>query len=115
MLNYTEISDLCMRKGMLLKDLVGQLDMTLNGFRSSIDNQTLQAKKIMPLCKLLGISLAEFFGIRQDSDINYGNMQKGGKKNTMSVGGQELQQTIDILRDQLKKKDDQIDKLLTRL
>lgn len=112
-MTYTELRDITEKKGILIKSVAAAVDMTTQGLQSSIENQTIPAKKILPLCTILGITLNEFFGVDPvvHGDVIHGNQNKFGKKQIIN----ENKETVKILQDQLAIKDDQILRLMNLL
>lgn len=112
-MTYTELRDITEKKGILIKSVAAAVDMTTQGLQASIENQTIPAKKILPLCKILGITLNEFFGVEDQryGDVIHGNQNKFGRKQIIN----ENKETIKILQDQLATKDEQIKMLMELL
>lgn len=108
MLTYTELKDILEDKNILLENLAKRVDMTRVGFKGAIENQTLQISKVYAICKYIGITPNYFFGFEDRNGIS--QTQNGGIGNTQIVD-----QGIAALRDQLKVKDEQINKLLNLL
>ena len=50
-MTYCELKDLSEIKGVTLRSLADEVNMTRTGFRSSIENQTLPISKVEALCK----------------------------------------------------------------
>lgn len=107
-MNYNELQNACERRKMQIKEVTDVLGMTYTGLRDALNRDTLPAKKIVPLCHLLKITPNEFLKFGESSHTNY---EQIGISNTQNVGIIE----IDILKEQLEKKDAQIDKLLNLL
>jgi len=68
-MNYNELSEIIKTKKILVKDLCLAIDMTRQGLQFSIDNQTIELRKLKILCETLRISPAQFF-----EDGTYGIM-----------------------------------------
>lgn len=105
MLSYTELRDILEDKNILLEDLAKKVEMTRVGFKGAIENQTLQISKVSTMCKYIGITPNYFFGFDDKNGIQ--QTQNGGVGNTQIVD-----QGIEALREQLRAKDEQINKLL---
>ena len=110
-MNYNEIKRIAESKKMTIRDLAGELGMTSNGLKRSIENDTMSIKTVKNLVFLLGITFAEFFG-EVSGQVNHGNitgqMVVGHGNMTMGDGSEVL-----FLRQQIKEKDRQIAELLT--
>ena len=100
MISYEELKSLCQVANVQLLELAHLANLTPQGFRKSIDNSTLPAAAVVPICERLQISLQQFFG---RAPIVYTD--------------QSLQHAIEIadLRRQLEEKDAQIAKLINVL
>lgn len=122
-MNYTELKDIAEKHRILIKHIASELSMTVQGLQTSLDNQTLPIKKVIPLCSFLGISLNDFFGVKDSSSEVYygGNNQKtyGNKSKNIqmfdSKATEALIEQIRIKDAQLKEKDEQIAKLISKL
>lgn len=97
MIHYDEIKSLCQAANIQLLELAHLAGLTPQGFRKAIDNSTLPASAVVPLCERLQISLQQFFC---RAPIVYTD--------------QSLQHACEIadLRRQLAEKDAQIAKLI---
>lgn len=100
-----------------IETIASEAGLTYDGLKKGFVNESLAMRYILPLCKSLSVTPNEIFGIdSMPEDINFGNMNKNGKKQILNVGSNEdLKHTIEILREQLAKKDEQIAKLLEKL
>jgi len=108
MLSYTELMDILDDKNILQKDLAESLEMSRVGFKGAIENGTLQISKVNDLCRIIGISPNDFF-CYSGSNGNH-QTQNGGIGNTQIV-----ETGFEALKEQLKAKDSQIDRLLKLL
>ena len=66
-MTYCELKDLSEIKGVTLRSLADEVNMTRTGFRSSIENQTLPISKVEALCKKIGISPNDFFSWKSNT------------------------------------------------
>lgn len=107
---YSEVKDLCETKKITIAALADHIGMTRQGLKASLDNNKLSSDKLFMLCKYLQITPNQFFRIPENATIIGNNIQQTG-----AVNMQQVQNGIDILQQQLAKKDEQIDKLLTLL
>ncbi len=114
-MNYNELQDLCIERKITLKSVYNALEMSRQGFQRAIDNESLPLKKVLPLCGKLGITPNEFFGVDSLANVsaNGNAVQFGGQANTLNYA--EQTDTISMLREQIKTKDEQIATLLSLL
>lgn len=117
-MTYQELQDLCDEKRTSVTAVAAEIGITFDGLKKGVAKESLSMTSVMKLCKVLGIDPNTF--CRWDKqvvgDVNYGNMQKGGKKNTITIGSsEELRKTIDMLEQELKTKNEQIAKLIEKL
>ena len=96
MLTYDQLKQRAIAVGIPLSDLASRVGLTPQGFRLAIENETLTAKSVLPLCEALQLSLWQFYCY--DTIIN-------------DVPAREIAQ----LRMQLTQKDEQIAKLINLL
>lgn len=108
MLDYSEIKALAKQQGVTIRHLCNLVNMTDNGFKSSIETGNFAAKNVILICEKLKISPNEFFGFDTNSSltINQSGMQNSQTNNLSSISA---------LEKQLEVKDQQIDKLLSML
>ena len=104
MLSYMELMDILEAKGMSAKSLCEKMDITTNGLRKGMNNQSISMRLVDTLCKAINITPNHFFSW---SDSTATQIQNGGAFNT-----QIADQGIATLQEQLRIKDDQINKLL---
>ena len=97
MVKYEEIKSLCQSANVQLLELARAAGLTPQGFRKAIENSTLPASAVVPICERLQISLQQFFG-----------------KAPIVYADQSLQHACEIadLRRQIAEKDAQIAKLI---
>lgn len=111
-MTYNQLQSLLEKKRITVKEVFEICEMSYMGFKTAMENQTLPIKKVVPLCNFLGISPNEFFGYNDDSTaISNNAVQIGGTANML----QYEQKTVDILKEQLETKDEQIQQLLNIL
>lgn len=117
-MTYADFQDLCAKNKTSVRQVVNQVGMTYEGIRKGLENDTLATRVVVHVCKILNISPNEFcyWQAPLEGDINYGNMQKGAKKQIMTIApSEELRKTIDMLEQELKTKNEQIAKLIEKL
>ena len=90
-----------------MDDLCKEVNITSDGLRKGIKNNSLALRFIKPLCYALGISPNEFFGWEDSNSISgvYAS-------NISGINTQNSNEAIKALKDQLKEKDKQINRLL---
>ena len=108
MLDYSEIKALAKQQGVTIRHLCNLVNMTDNGFKSSIETGNFAAKNVILICEKLKISPNQFFGLESDSSvtINQSGMQNSQTNNLSSISA---------LEKQLEVKDSQISVLLDLL
>lgn len=108
-MNYNEIKFIAESKNMQMMDLDAELKLARNGLKRSFERQTLPMSKVLQLCQILGITPNEFFGWEEETS-SFGN---GNYASHISGGNtQNSNEAIKALREQLKEKDKQIDRLM---
>ncbi len=108
-MKYNRLKILLAERQIQITDFSEQLKMTRQGLQRSLDSDKLPYDKVLLCCQLLGISPNEFFGwdggVPSFGSGNYASHVSGG--NT-----QNSNEAIQALKDQLKEKDKQINRLL---
>lgn len=107
-MTYNELKNLAQSKEITIKRLAERMELSENGLKRSIENETMGFGKVKELCLILGISVSEFFG-----------EQNGSKTFNMSgntVAGEHAyyyeSAPIKLLEMQLKEKNEYIKELL---
>ena len=108
MLTYNYLQNWSENNNVPLKRIAEQLDFTLPGLRRAIENQSLPMSKVLPLCKIIGISPNEFFGITATDRHNSQTAIGFANTNNSDL-------VILTLREELKQKNEQINSLLRLL
>ena len=108
MLDYSEIKALAKQQGVTIRHLCNLVNMTDNGFKSSIETGNFAAKNVILICEKLKISPNQFFVLESDSSvtINQSGMQNSQTNNLSSIS---------VLEKQLEVKDQQIERLMNLL
>lgn len=110
-MNYKKVIALIKEQGFDIKSVVSDIGMSYDGFKKSIENCTIEARKLIKLCEILQISPNELL----DFNTNFKNkdtfIQTGG------VGNSQMNQVnsdvvIAALERQLTEKDKQITALI---
>lgn len=104
---YSDLQIIAKSKGIMIKEIAEKLGLTSNGLKRSIESGKFPIEKVMPLCQILGITVGEFFG--ETPQVTTGNYA------AHIIGGntQNSNEAIIALKDQLREKDRQINRLLS--
>jgi DNA-binding Xre family transcriptional regulator len=100
-MNYNELKEIADAKKIEIKELASALEMTPNGFRESIKNETIQLRKLRTLCDLLRINPSMFFDLPRGVYVNNVHAQVGDN-NQMAIDNRDRE--IESLREQLEDK-----------
>lgn len=121
-MTYDRIKEICEFNKITVSDVAKELGMTSTGFRQSIVNQTLPIRFVLPLTKILCVSLNDFFDLQSNNqETIYGhNIQQssGVKSKNIIFDSKATETLIEQLRikdEQIKEKDSQIAKLFSML
>lgn len=112
MLNYSTVADLCAQRKMKVKDMCSYIGITYQGLRTSLNTNKLSSDKVDALCKCLKITPNYFYGWLDVSTHDQYNSTQYGIMNNQNINNQK---ELEILKDQLTIKDNQIDKLISLL
>lgn len=108
-MNYSELKSLLTKNKIKVKKAAEIAGYAENSFKIAFEDGTMSYSKVPGICELIGISPNEFFGWPQKEEVsgngNYASHISGG--NT-----QNSNEAIHALKDQLKEKDKQIDRML---
>lgn len=104
-MTYSELSDICDQKRILLKNVAENSGLTYDGLRNGMNKQSLGMTKILKICEYVGITPNHFFGYEPSNTIN---ATQYGISNSQNIGAA----GIEILQQQLQTKDEQIKQLL---
>ena len=105
LLTYNQLVSHCEKKRILIKDIAEHLSMTPNGFKSSIEKQTLPISKVKLLCEFTGISVEDFFGVSATEPSSIQTAVGIANTNNSDL-------VIQTLREELHQKNEQINSLL---
>lgn len=113
-MDYLDLKRVANQRKLRVKDLAESVGSSENGFKVSIDNGTMAFSKIPDLCHLLGLTPNEFYGWESSSNIaSNGSVQAVGNNIYQHVGEvKALKDLVQLLREQVKEKDSQINALL---
>lgn len=113
MLTYNELTDICEQKRITITEVANVSNMTLSGFRKAMRKFSLPADKVILVCDYLQITPNDFFKVKDATGDTGCN--KYGQNQTINQIPTELKDTIEILRNQLEEKDNQINNLISKL
>ena len=100
-MNYKQFKELCDARKFQVNDICSHIEMTYQGLKAGLNSGKLGGDKVVELCKVMGITPNSFFGwekiapVTPNEDVN-----------------PFAQQTIDMLREQIRVKDEHIDALI---
>lgn len=107
-MTYSELSDICDAKRILLKNVAENSGLTYDGLRNGMNKQSLGMTKVLKICECVGITPNQFFGVDSNQTINATQL---GISNTQNIGAV----SVELLQQQLSVKDEQINHLLELL
>lgn len=108
-MTYSELSDICDAKRILLKNVAESSGLTYDGLRNGMIKQSLGMTKVLRICEAVGITPNQFFGWNEEK-ATY-NTSQVGMVNNQNIGAM----GVEILQQQLATKDEQIKQLLQLL
>ena len=118
-MNYSELKNIAKSKKILLKEIADSMNVSAEGLKYSIENNTLPINKLLELCKILNITPADFFGttINGNGNIVGSNINKStiDNRHYYSDSPDVLKAQIEVLEERIKEKDSQIKELLNIL
>jgi DNA-binding Xre family transcriptional regulator len=113
-MEYNDLKEIFISKNDELKDIASELEMTPNGFRESIKNETIQLRKLKQLCTRLKLNPLLFFDVVPGTYIN--NVGNGhtqvGNGNKIQIENKDRE--IEMLKQRLADKDEIIKLLRER-
>lgn len=107
-MTYSELSDICEQRRILLKNVAENSGLTYDGLRNGMNKQSLGMTKILKICEYVGITPNQFFGYEVSNTINANQYGISNSQNIGAIG-------VEILQQQLATKDEQINKLINLL
>lgn len=108
-MSYSELSDICDAKRILLKNVAENSGLTYDGLRNGMNKQSLGMTKVLKICEYVGISPNQFFGYESIGQTF--NTTQVGVMNSQNISNS----SVDVLHQQLSVKDEQIKQLLQLL
>lgn len=107
---YNDLFFLAKEKGISIVGLAKDIKMTSNGLKKSFESKKLPWEKIEALCEIFDLTPNQLLGWPDESKNGNGN---GNYASHISGGNtQNSNEAIKALKDQLKEKDKQIERLL---
>ncbi|MBQ8958095.1 MAG: hypothetical protein IJ057_06290 [Bacteroidales bacterium] len=108
-MDYNELKSIIQKNKKKIKDAAKIAGYAENSWKVAYNDGTMSFSKVPLLCEFIGISPNEFYGWEEESQ-SFGN---GNYASHISGGNtQNSNEAIKALKDQLKEKDKQIDRLL---
>lgn len=104
-MTYSELSDICDAKRILLKNVAESSGLTYDGLRNGMIKQSLGMIKVLRICEAVGITPNQFFGWNEEKSTY--NTNQVGVVNNQNIGAM----GVEILQQQLATKDEQIKQL----
>lgn len=111
-MDYNELKKIAESKKIEIGEIAIELEMTSNGFRESIRNETIQLKKLRRLCELLHIHPTMFFDVQKGVYLNNVHAQLGNNNKIVTEG---KDREIAQLRSQIDDKNEIIRMLREKL
>lgn len=108
-MDYNDLAYIAKQNQISISSLSKEMGLTRQGLHAAVVNKSLTQERIIRLCKILEISPNEFFGWAETNTLNVsGNFAS----HVSGDNTQNSNEAINALKDQLKEKDKQIDRLL---
>ena len=113
-MNYSDLKTIAESRKILIKDLAEALGMTSTGFKTSFENGSLAFSKVPELCKMLRISICDFYGSTGDvvnqsiSGGVSGTVTGIDRRQYYSDSPDVLKAQVELLEERIKEKDSQI-------
>lgn len=104
-MNFSELKTRCEHAHVSALKVAEEIGLSYEGLKKGITNGSLAIRFVVPLCKSLGISPNELLGVPDKTGNS--QVQNGGVGNV-----QRMDAGTAILQEQLRIKDEQINKLL---
>jgi len=101
-MEYNVLREIAESKKIEIREIANELDMTPNGFRESIKNETIQLKKLRRLCEILHIHPNMFFDVQKGVYLNNVHAQVG---NNNKIVLENKDREIEMLRQRLTDKE----------
>ena len=117
-MNYNDLKKIAEQRKILIKDIALSLGFSQNGLKVSIVNGTMPYTKVPDLCKLLKISISDFYGstgdvVNQTIHGGVSGMITGvDRRQYYSDIPDVLKAHVNLLEERIKEKDSQIKDLL---
>lgn len=104
-MNFNELKRHCATMQISVAKVAEEVGLSYDGLKKGLINGSLAMRQILPLCQSICITPNQFFGV--DGNISHKQVQNGGVGNVQSMDAGTA-----ILQEQLRIKDEQINKLL---
>lgn len=103
-MNYSEFKELCKAKNIKINDVCEYVDMTRPGLTKSLNNETIELRKLKLLCDFVRITPAQFF-----DGGSFGTLQNKSALETKK--NEDYEKEIEYLRNTIKDKEEIINLL----
>lgn len=114
-MDYSDLKEVFTSKKIEVKEIANELEMTPNGFRESIKNETIPLRKLKLLCTMLKLNPILFFDVVPGTYIN--NVGNGhtqvGNGNKIQIENKDRE--IEMLKQRLADKDEIIEMLRDKI
>lgn len=107
-MTYNDLFFLAKEKEISIASLANDIGMTSNGLKKSFESKKLPWEKIEALCGIFGLTPNQILGWPSEAQNGSGNYAA----NISGGNTQNSNEAIKALKDQLKEKDKQINRLL---
>ena len=113
-MNYNDLKKIAEQRKIMIKDIALSLGFSQNGLKVSIVNGTMPYTKVPDLCRLLNISISDFYD--STSDVVNQTIHGGvsgvvtgiDRRQYYSDSPDVLKAQVDLLEERIKEKDSQI-------
>ena len=121
-MDYKIIKDICRVNKIELKTIAAEIGLSPEGFKRAVEQGSLSARFILPLCRSLGITPNKLFGVGIEkqyiSPTAINQTQIGGNNNKQEYNGADNKILLKLLKDkdaELTRANIRIDNLLKML
>ena len=98
-MNYNDFTELLKSKNILLKDVLSTIQMSRQGLKFALDNETIELRKLKLLCETVRISPSQFF-----ENGTFGLLQNNPVTQTKEVDN--LRKEIEHYKQRIADKDE---------
>lgn len=106
-MDYNELKKIAEQRHIMIKDIALSLGFSQNGLKVSFVNGTMPFSKVPQLCKMLDISISQFYGEEPIADHKPVSYTQTGKNNTIAAEGSSVvfgsESEVQFLRQQVRQ------------